>query len=87
VAVPTQQHAKIIEPGNDSLQLDAVHQENGERRFAFADVIEEGVLQILCAIGCHCRDPLLAREPLPRAIFVVDFAPGRNPTSGFWQDY
>ena len=42
--VAPQQHAEIIEPGDHALQLDAVHQENGERDFAFADVIEKGVL-------------------------------------------
>src|SRR5262249_55121388 len=83
VAVPTQQHAKIIEPGNDSLQLDAVHQEDRKRRLALADVIEEGVLQILCAIGCHCRDPLLARESLSREQLLSFASPPagtRRPT-------
>jgi hypothetical protein len=59
--VPSQQHAKIIEPGHHALQLDAIHQKNGEWDFAFADVIEEGVLQILRTIGCHCRFPVFAR--------------------------
>src|SRR5262249_17986858 len=71
VPISPQQHAEVIEPGNDALQLDPVHQEDRERRFAFPNVIEEGVLQILCAIGCHGRDPLLAREPLPAGIFLV----------------
>jgi len=42
--VATQQHAEIVEPGDHALQLDAVHQKDGERNFVFADVIEEGVL-------------------------------------------
>ncbi len=45
--VAAQQHAEIVEPGHDALQLHAVDQEDGERSFALADVIEEGVLQIL----------------------------------------
>src|ERR1700675_3952831 len=42
--IATQQHAEIIEPSDHALQLDAVHQEDGERNFGFADVVEEGVL-------------------------------------------
>src|SRR5215467_1656557 len=59
--IPSQQHAEIVEPGHNALQLDAVHQKDGEWDFAFADVIEEGVLQILRTIGCHCRFPVFAR--------------------------
>jgi hypothetical protein len=47
MTVPPQQHAEIIEPRHHALQFDAVHQENRERRFVLADVVEEGVLQIL----------------------------------------
>jgi hypothetical protein len=42
--VATQQDAEIIEPGYHALELDAVHQKDGERNFVFANVIEEGVL-------------------------------------------
>ena len=42
--VATQQHAEIIEPSDDALELHTVHQKNRERNFGFADVIEEGVL-------------------------------------------
>src|ERR1700685_1994901 len=42
--IATQQHAEIIEPSHHALQLDAVHQKDGERNFGFADVVEEGVL-------------------------------------------
>ena len=44
VSVPPQQHAEIIEPSDHALQFDAVHQEDGERDFAFANVIEKRVL-------------------------------------------
>src|SRR5262249_14227837 len=65
--VATQQHAEIIEPGNDALEFHAIHQENGEWNFIFADVIEKGVLKILCAVGCHGRCPVLcAASPAPR---------------------
>src|SRR5215469_11536304 len=64
--VATQQHAKIIEPGDDALQLHAIHQKNGEWNFVFADVIEKCVLKILCAVGCHGRCPVLcAASPCP----------------------
>ena len=60
VAVPTQQHAEIIEPGHDALELHAVHQKYREWNFALADVIEKRVLEILCALGCHCRWSVIA---------------------------
>jgi hypothetical protein len=44
MSVTPQQHAEIIEPGHDALQFHPVDQENGERDFAFADVIEKSVL-------------------------------------------
>src|SRR5262252_6643519 len=47
VSVTPQQHAEIIEPSHDPLQLHAVHQEDRERRLVLADVVEKGVLQIL----------------------------------------
>src|SRR5439155_11822218 len=55
MAVAPQQHAEIIEPGDNALQFHSVHQEDGERSFTFSDVIEEGVLQILRAVCRHCR--------------------------------
>src|SRR5262245_24970045 len=51
VAIPTQQHAKIIEPRDDALELHSVYQKDGERRLVFADMIEEGVLKVLRAVG------------------------------------
>src|SRR6185369_7006242 len=53
--VPPQQHAEVIEPGDNALQLHSVHQKDGEGNFGFADVVEEGVLQILRTIGGHGR--------------------------------
>src|SRR6516225_4645212 len=70
--VATQQHAEIIEPRDDALQFHAIHQENGEWDFVFADVIEKSVLRVLCAVGCHGRCPVhLCREPLPHGIFLA----------------
>jgi hypothetical protein len=39
MSIPSQQHAEIVEPSHHTLQFDAIHQKNGERDFAFADVI------------------------------------------------
>ena len=86
MAVATQQHAEIIEPGHHALQFDAVHQKDGERNFGFADVIEEGVLQVLCAIGCHGRCSVLCTAgPFPAGRFLMRFSyrpfrPGRLQT-------
>src|SRR3712207_8844817 len=43
--VPAQEDAEIVEPGHDTLELDPVHQEDGQRNFVLADIVEERVLQ------------------------------------------
>eukprot|EP01012_Entosiphon_sulcatum_P012985 TRINITY_DN18264_c0_g1_i1.p2 TRINITY_DN18264_c0_g1~~TRINITY_DN18264_c0_g1_i1.p2 ORF type:complete len:107 (-),score=14.74 TRINITY_DN18264_c0_g1_i1:85-405(-) len=53
MAVAAQQHAEIIEPGDDSLQLHAIDQKDGERRLVLADVIEKGVLEVLRTFRGH----------------------------------
>jgi hypothetical protein len=83
MSVAAQQHAKIIEPRDDALQFYAIHQENGEWNFVFADVIEKGVLKVLCAVGWHGLIPFFApRAPAPRSflgpftsVFVSAFDP------------
>src|SRR5437868_62903 len=61
MTVPTQQDGEIVEPRDDTLQLDAVDQEDGDRRLVLADVVEEDVLDILRFFSCHfcCPFPLL----------------------------
>src|SRR4029077_2012909 len=81
--VATQQHAEIIEPGDDALKFHAIHQKDGEWNFVFADVIEKSVLKILCAVGCHGRCPgLCAASPCPTvfswpftSVFISAFVP------------
>jgi len=53
--VPPQQNAEIVELGHHALQLNTVHQKYGEGYFAFSNVIEKSVLQILRTLGCHGR--------------------------------
>jgi hypothetical protein len=77
--IAAQQDTEIVKPGNHALQLHPVHQKDRERDFCFADVIEEGVLQILTSFGCHgrafhffarcfdCRETFFAQFPLDRS--------------------
>jgi hypothetical protein len=44
MTVAPQQQAEIVEPGDNSLQFDSVYQKDGQGRFCFSNVIEEGVL-------------------------------------------
>jgi hypothetical protein len=44
MSIAPKQQAEIVEPGDDTLQLDAVHQKDRQRRLGFPYVIEEGVL-------------------------------------------
>src|SRR6202000_262053 len=59
VRVAAQQHAEIIEPGDDPLQLYAIDQKHRHRRLIFADVIEKDVLNILRLVRCHTVAPNL----------------------------
>src|SRR6476619_3579521 len=73
VPVASQEHAEVIEPGHDALQLHSVHQEDRERCLVLANMVEEGVLEVLCAFGRHCRCSIFwLTGPFPRALL-----PGR----------
>src|SRR5262249_19087721 len=48
-----QQHAEIIEPGDDALELHAVHKKYGQGCFAFPYGVEENVLQVLFFVRRH----------------------------------
>src|ERR1700677_4037450 len=85
--VAAQEHAEIIEPGHHALQFDAVDQEDGQRNFALADVIEECVLQILCAVGCHGRCfRFCTAGPCPAGLFLCFLKQG-GPTSGTYSEH
>ena len=58
VAVASQEHTKIIEPGHDPLQLDAVDEEYRERNLVLADVVEKRVLQDVFGVGVRVGDVL-----------------------------
>jgi hypothetical protein len=49
--VATQEHAEIVKPGDDALQLDPVDQKDRDRDLGLADVIEERILKVLFRIG------------------------------------
>src|SRR5882757_4341511 len=48
MAVAAQQHREVVEPGDDPLQFDAVHQEDRDGRLVLAQVVQEDVLNVLC---------------------------------------
>ncbi len=45
--VASQQHRELIEPGDDSLQLNAIDEEDRDWRLVLPDVIQEDILNIL----------------------------------------
>jgi hypothetical protein len=53
MAIAAQQHAKIVKPAHDALQLDAVHEEYGEWNFVFTNKIEKRILQVRCTFDRH----------------------------------
>src|SRR5207247_1895357 len=88
MAVPPQQHAEIIEPGDHALQLHPVHQEDGEWGLVLSHVIEEGILQILRAIGRHYRCSVFRSRTRPRETFwsVASCPPSKaRPSVEDWE--
>jgi hypothetical protein len=57
--ISPQQDAKIIEPCNDALQLDAVYKENGHRGFVLSDMVQEHVLDVLRFLAGHGKSPII----------------------------
>ena len=53
MAVASQEHTKIVEPSDDSLQLHAIDEEDGERNLVFAHIVEKRILQVLSAFCRH----------------------------------
>jgi len=45
--VAPQEDREIIEPGDHALQLDAIDQEDSDRRLLLADMVQEHILKIL----------------------------------------
>src|SRR5215469_1010137 len=64
--VAPQQHAEIVEPGDDALQLHAVDQKDRNRRLVLAHVVEEDVLHVLRFLGRHGYFPLSWSPTGPR---------------------
>ena len=44
LSIASEQQAEIVEPGDDALQLDAVHEENRDRDLLLPNVIEKRIL-------------------------------------------
>ena len=53
VPVAPKKNAKIVEPGHDPLQLNAVDEKDRKRSLVFPNVIEKGVLEILLFVWSH----------------------------------
>ena len=46
LTIAAQQDAEIVKPCNHALQLDPIHQKDGDGNFLLADMIEKDVLKI-----------------------------------------
>jgi hypothetical protein len=57
VTVAAKQHAKIIKPGDNALELDPVNKENSQRDLVFSDKIEKRILKILWPVCTHRSEP------------------------------
>src|SRR5947207_2436588 len=68
MTITPEQHTEIVEPGHHALKLHAVHKKDRERSLVLADVIEERILQVLGAVGRHCRCSMFLEVVMPRGI-------------------
>jgi hypothetical protein len=55
--IPSQQHRKIVEPGDNPLEFHPVHQENGYRRFILPNMVQKHVLNVLAFFGHFLAPP------------------------------
>ena len=68
MVIAFEQNTEIVEPGDNSLELDAVHEKDRDRHFSFADVIEEDVLETVRSLASHVfLYPCLPPPPRGRA--------------------
>lgn len=71
LAITPQQYAERIKPGDNTLQFNAVYQEDSQWHFVLSDMVQKGVLEVLF-VGCHIVfTPDVG--PCSATRFVVDF--------------
>lgn len=51
--IPAQKYAKIVEPGYDALQFDAIDKKYRERRLLFSYMVEKRILKARGFFGGH----------------------------------
>src|SRR6187399_2886115 len=60
MSIAAQQQAEIVEPGDDALQLHAIDEENRQRDLGLANMVEEGVLEVVALFGHLLSAPSLS---------------------------
>src|SRR5262245_5249076 len=81
VSVATQEHAEIIEPRHDALQLNPIDQKDRQWGFVLSDMVQEGVLEILRAVSRHRVVPFLCMRAPSRKLYLP--SPG-TPFFSLW---
>src|SRR3954451_21588301 len=76
MTVTSQQHTEIIKPCDDALQFNSVDQKDRQWNLGFSNMVEKCILQILCAVGCHCACSVSCSQP-----HSTSFLPSRSCTS------
>jgi hypothetical protein len=52
--IAPQQQAEVVKPGDNALKFDAVNEKYRHGHLLFANMVEEGVLQVLHLFTGHC---------------------------------
>ena len=63
MTVAAQKHREVVEPGDDALEFDAVHQKDRDGRLVLAQMVQEDVLNVLCLFA-HVLGLLLGDRQL-----------------------
>tara|TARA_E500000331_G_scaffold328791_1_gene348820 strand:+ start:427 stop:618 length:192 start_codon:yes stop_codon:yes gene_type:complete len=53
MTVPTEKHAEIIEPGDNTLEFHPINKEYSHRDFLLSDIVKEDILKILRFLWRH----------------------------------
>jgi hypothetical protein len=90
VPVAPQQHAKVVEPRDNALELHSVHEKDRERDLVLPDVVEKRILEVLSSFCRHCFAPSFVIGPLSCAtdlavvswLIVQPHGPTASPARG-----
>jgi hypothetical protein len=78
VPVPSQENAEVVEPGDYALELDAVDEENRERRLVLPNVVQKRILEALHSFCGHLFSIHVCAVSRFLSLVVLGIMPSRH---------